>query len=112
MKVEQLNITSISEVQSGTSKAGKDWKKLTFVGETSEQYNNLYAFDLFGEEKVDNFLKFNKVGDTVNVDFNVSTREWQGKYFTTLSAWSIFKENNAPTGDVPAPASDEDELPF
>ena len=34
-------ITKISEVQTGTSKAGKEWKKLTFVLETTEDYNNI-----------------------------------------------------------------------
>ena len=111
MQVQNLKITSISEVQSGTSKAGKDWKKLTFVGETSEQYNNLYAFELFGEEKVDNFTKFNKVGDNVDVDFNVSTREWEGKYFTSLSAWKVFKAQEQTQESVPT-AETQDDLPF
>lgn len=114
MKLEKLNITSISEVQSGTSKAGKDWQKLTFVGNTSEEYNNLYAFELFGTEKVENFTKYNKVGDTVDVDFNVSTREWEGKYFTSLSAWKIFKsEAGTPTPQA-APVEDKTigDLPF
>ena len=58
MKVEGLKITKVLDTQSGTSKAGKEWSKLTFVGETDEEYNNLYAFELFGKEKVENFNKF------------------------------------------------------
>ena len=113
MQVAGLKITKINEVESGTSKAsGKAWKKLTFVGETQEQYNNLYAFELFGEEKVDNFVKYNKVGDVVDVDFNVSTREWEGRYFTSLSAWKVFKAN-AEAAQVPSPADDPaNDLPF
>lgn len=114
MKVEKLKITSVSEVQSGTSKAGKEWSKLTFVGNTNEEYNNLYAFELFGTEKVENFTKYNKVGDLVDVDFNVSTREWEGKYFTTLSAWKVFKANaEAPAQEAaPVVESSSDDLPF
>jgi len=111
MKVENLKITKVSDTQSGTSKAGKDWSKLTFVGETNEEYNNLYAFELFGQEKVENFNKFNKVGDVVNVEFNVNTREWEGRYFTSLSAWRIDKAQ----GGTQAPAQDDngaDDLPF
>jgi len=112
MQVAGLKITKVNEVESGTSKAGKSWKKLTFVGETQEQYNNLYAFELFGEEKVDNFVKFNKVGDVVDVDFNVSTREWEGRYFTSLSAWKVFKANTE-ASQVPSPADDpSNDLPF
>jgi len=112
MQVANLKITKINEVESGTSKAGKEWKKVTFVGETEEQYNNLYAFELFGEEKVDNFVKFNKVGDVVDVDFNVSTREWEGRYFTSLSAWKVFKANSEAT-NTPSPADEvSEDLPF
>jgi len=99
-------ITKIMEVQKGTSKAGKEWQKLTFVVETDEEYNNVYPFEVFGVEKVENFVKFNKVGQIVHVDFNVSANEWQGKYFTSLSAWKIFKaeqptEPEPVTGDLP-----------
>lgn len=117
MKVENLTITKVLEVQKGTSQAGKDWQKLTFVGETNEQYNNIYAFEIFGDEKVENFTKFNKVGDVVDVDFNVSCNEWKGKYFTSLSCWKVFKsENSAPTS-APDPqletSSDDNlDLPF
>ena len=111
MKVEQLRITKVLDAQSGTSKAGKDWIKQTFIGETTEEYNNLYAFELLGAEKVENFNKYNKVGDVVNVEFNVSCNEWQGKYFTSLSAWRIDKANGSGT---PAESVEEDlgELPF
>ena len=115
MKVENLRITKVLDAQSGTSKAGKDWTKQTFVGETSEDYNNLYAFELFGAEKVENFNKYNKVGDVVNVEFNVSCNEWQGKYFTSLQAWRIDKANGSgtPAESFPdAGGEDLNELPF
>lgn len=107
MKIENLTITKVLEVQKGTSKAGKDWQKLTFVGTTNEEYNNTYALEIFGDEKVENFQKFNKEGDTVNVEFNVSCNEWQGKYFTSLSAWRVEK-----AGSSEAPKVEEEELPF
>ncbi len=110
MKVTGV-ITKIQPVEEGVSKAGKEWKKLTFVLETSEEYNNVYAFEVFGGEKVDNFVKFNKVGQSVDVDFNVSCNEWQGKYFTSLQAWKIFKAEEAQIGSgATQPA--EDDLPF
>ena len=37
----------------------------------------------------------NKVGDDVKVQFNVKTNEWKGKYFTTLSAWKVFKSQSS-----------------
>lgn len=112
MKVEGLKITKVLDTQSGKSKAGKEWSKLTFVGETEEEYNNLYAFELFGKEKVENFGKFNKVGDLVNVEFNVSTREWEGKYFTGLQAWRIDKAQDNQGADDVSNHDMEEDLPF
>ena len=90
-------ITKILELQTGTTAAGTEWKKQSFILETSEQYNNVYCFEIFGEEKVTSFLKFNKVGSEVKVDFNVGCNEWKGKYFTSLQAWKVFKaETEAP----------------
>ena len=110
MKVEQLTITKVLDIQSGTSKAGKEWQKLTFVGETPEEYNNVYAFEIFGAEKVENFNKFNKVGDLVSVEFNVSCNEWKGKYFTSLAAWRVDKANG--TAEEAPAADNGDDLPF
>ena len=88
-------IINILEEQSGTSGSGKDWKKISFVVDNNEQYNNIYCFEVFGVDKVDNFKKYNKKGQLVNVEFNVSCNEWKGKYFTTLSAWKISAEQQA-----------------
>ena len=104
-------ITKVLEKQSGVSKADKEWTKLSFVLETTEAYNNLYCFEIFGTEKVEQFEKYNKVGQEVKVDFNVSTNEWNGKYFTSLQAWRIFK---ADAEQQPSEAKEEEssDLPF
>ena len=84
------------ETQTGISKTnGKEWKKTSFLVKTDEEYNNLYCFEIFGEEKVDKFLQYNSKGDVVDVDFNVKTNEWQGKYFTYLDAWKVYKADNS-----------------
>jgi len=101
-------IDKIGEVTEGTSKAGRAWKKVEFVLTTPDQYNNLYAFTIFGEDKVDKFIKYNKVGGNVDVDFNVETREYNDKYYTNLQAWKVFKAEG-----TPPPADEEKEdLPF
>lgn len=111
----KVKITKILDVQSGTSKDGNEWKKITFVGETEEKYNNLYAFDIFGAEKVDNFQKYNKVGQDVEVSFNVKCNEWKGKYFTSLDAWKVFSAKDEVPAQESAPigeAVEGDDLPF
>jgi len=104
-------IENILETQTGTSKTGKEWKKTSFVVKTDDEYNNLYCFDVFGEEKVDKFLQYNAKGDVVDVDFNVKTNEWQGKYFTSLDAWKVFKADNSKQKEEVA-VEEEGDLPF
>ncbi len=85
-------ITKILDKVTGEKKDGSgQWVKQSFVLDNNEKYNNLYCFEVFGDEKVDNLNKYNKVGDEVTVDFNVSCNEWQGKYYTSLQAWKVFK---------------------
>ena len=119
-------IIDILPTESGTSKAGKEWKKLTFAIDTNEEYNNIIAFELFGEEKVDNFLKYNKLEQVVDVEFNISSNKWKDRYFTTAGAWKVSKANTTETAlaqaaekidAVFAPATDlvetaQDDLPF
>ena len=40
------------DVESGTSKAGKEWKKQSFVIDTGAQFNPEVCFSLFGEDKI------------------------------------------------------------
>jgi hypothetical protein len=100
-------IENILPLETGQSKDGKEWHKQSFLVKTEEQYNNLYCFEIFGEEKVQNFAKFNKVGQTVKVEFNVGCNEWNGKYFIKLSAWKINKVSDAPTAETAPVATDE-----
>ena len=90
-------IIDILPTEKGTSKAGKDWQKLTFAIDTKEQYNNILAFEVFGDEKVENFLKYNKLGKTVDVEYNISSNKWKDRYFTTASAWKISNANDTET---------------
>lgn len=113
-------ITKVLDKQSGTSKDGKEWVKQLFLVDNNEKFNNIFCFEVFGQEKVDNFHKYNKVGDVVEVEFNVSTNEWQGKYFTSLQAWKIMKQKtdnvqDAPFETIPADQVNDDngqDLPF
>ena len=104
-------IKTIGDVQQGTSKAGKDWQKLTFTITNNDGYEGreqLYAFEIFGQEKVEKFLQYNKVGKEVDVSFSIQTNEWQGKYFTSLQAWKVFGVES----EVKQPMNESPDLPF
>ena len=109
-------IKSIGEVQTGTSKTtNKEWKKVTFVIETSGEYAKDVAFNVFGVEKVDNFTKYNKTGQMVDVSFDVESREYKGRYYTDLNAWKVFTNKSGATASTePAQSTTQDagNLPF
>lgn len=102
-------IVKVLDKVTGTKKDGSgEWIKQSFVIDNGEQYNNLSCFELFGDEKVNNFNQYNKVGDDVEVSFKLNCNEWQGKYYTSLQAWKVFK---AKKEDAPV-AKTEEELEF
>lgn len=107
------------------------FKKREFVIETEEQYSQTLIFQLVQDKTniIDNF----KIGDKIEVYFNLRGREWQRdtdseiRVFNTLDAWRIEKltENDSITSEVndqnidAATTSenilkdeDEDDLPF
>lgn len=83
-------ITKIDDVLTGNGPKGQ-WKKVSFLLDSGQQYNNVYSFEVRGVEKVDKFLQYNSVGKEVDVSFNVNTREYQDKFYTSLQAWKVFK---------------------
>jgi hypothetical protein len=114
-------LSKILAGEAGTTKAGKDWKKITFTVTNNDGYEGremLYAFEIFGTEKVDNFIKYNKEGASVKVKFNIRSNEYNGKYFTNLEAWRVESgeavEQEVYTvdasGSAPAPTSVVEEI--
>ena len=107
------------EIESGVSKAGKDWKKQSFILDTKKDFNPEICFQMFGEEKI-KMLESYKEGDEVEVSFNLSSREYNGKYYHNVDAWRITKmtidtesenlSDNLPVFDEDV--SEEDDLPF
>lgn len=105
-------LTKIGEIVEGLNKDNQPWQKLTYTVTTDQTYNNLYAFEVFSQEKVEQFRKYNVVGNKVKVQFNVSTNEWKGKYFTTLQSWRCTKDTMEDAPQKVAQAEAEDDLPF
>jgi hypothetical protein len=100
------------------------YRKQVFAIKNNEGYDGkevVFAFEIFeksGAEKskIDNLGKFNKVGDFVDVSYEIRCNENKGRYFTSLSAWKVFKAEGTAGIDTPiADASDEvldEEPPF
>ena len=86
----QVTVTKIGDMQVITSKrTGNITKKYLFVGTTGGQYPKTIAFAVLGEERYDKMQI--EVGATYQVAFDIESREWNGKYYTELSAWQAVR---------------------
>ena len=89
------------------------FQKVEFVLTTNdEKYPQDVKFEIV-QDKVDDFLKYNKVGSVVDVDFNVRGNEYKDKYYVSLTAWKVFKSQAAaPATDIGVPSEEIADLPF
>lgn len=85
-------------VQTGTSARGA-WSKQEFILEYQEgNFPSQVCMNVWGDEKVRELDKY-QVGDKVKVSFNLSSREFNGRWYTDVRAWRIEPAvNAAPAG--------------
>lgn len=113
-------------LQSGVSQAGNNWKKQEYVLETEDSYPKKVHFDFFGD-KSDQFPL--NVGDRVRLSFDIESREYNGRWYTSIRGWKAEPATAEapqqpaapvpPTGGAPVPppptfgpAEASDDLPF
>ena len=121
MEIEGKVIAVLGE-KTGTSKAsGKPWIVREYVLETKENFPKKVAFDFFGDKAEQYKLS---VGDEIRLSFDIESREYNGRWYTSIRGWKSEPLDAAPvaapqqpTGDilppppVVAPNNSED-LPF
>lgn len=88
-------IIKMMDVVSGTSANGA-WQKREFVIETMDQYPKKACFSTWAQ-RVDDLNNF-QVGDIVRVSFDVSSREYNDRWYTDLRAWRIEDASNITGG--------------
>lgn len=85
---------------SGVSKAGNTWKKREYVLETQESRPRQIFFDFFGD-RADQFPL--QVGQVIKLSFDIESREYNGKWFTSIRGWKA-EDPSAATAATPAAA--------
>lgn len=100
MEITGKIIVALPE-QSGVSKAGNSWKKREYVLETQEQFPRKVFFDFFGE-RADQFPL--NIGDVIKLSFDIESREYQGKWFTSIRGWKAEPATAAVNAAAPAAA--------
>jgi hypothetical protein len=112
-------IFQILEQQSGNGQNGP-WKKQVFIVETEGQYPKKVAFEAWNDKAQE--IQESAPGDKVTISYNLESKEYNGKWYTTAKVWKIERDyNSAPrqqqqpaaenTNSTP-PAEMKDDLPF
>ena len=83
MEIKGKIIVALPE-QSGVSKTGNAWKKREYVLETMETYPRKVHFDFFGE-RADQYPL--SVGDVITLSFDIESREYNGRWYTSIRGW-------------------------
>ena len=98
----QGKVIQILPQQTGVSKTGNPWAVQPFVIETLEQYPKKVHIELFGADRINNnpFA----VDEIVKVQFDIESREFNGRWYTSVRAWKVEKNQQA-AGDSAAPSA-------
>ena len=83
----QGTLKQILPIESGESKSGKTWQKQTIIVETQESYPKLIAIEV--SEKALSRLQDYSIGQTITCSINIESREYNGRWFTSVKAWKI-----------------------
>ena len=104
-------LVKVLETETGTTKAGKEWNKKAFVVKTEDKFPKEVCFTLFGEKV--SLIGSHKVGDMISTHFNLSSREYNGKYYHNIDAWKIDSSSASETTSEWKSTKDEaSDLPF
>tara|TARA_R110000751_G_scaffold65819_5_gene134531 strand:+ start:2207 stop:2536 length:330 start_codon:yes stop_codon:yes gene_type:complete len=103
-------IVEFLDIESGTSKAGKEWQKQSVVIDTGEDFNNIIAVSAFG----DKVQKMNmlKKGMTVAILCNVYSREYKGKYYHNIDGYHFTNQSENTDVNSTFVTTEDNDLPF
>ena len=96
------------DIESGISKAGKEWHKQSILLEQNAEFNKEVVISAFGD-KIQK-LKNLQEGDNLKVLCNIYSREYNGRYFHNIDGyWFAKAEAEAEAEKI---ENDNDDLPF
>lgn len=103
-------------VQTGTGKNGQ-WKKQDIIVETDATYPKKICVSVWGDKIDAGQLQ---TGNQLKIDFDVESREYNGRWYTDVKAWKIELAGMATsvgtekvTGNMgPGNSGNDDDLPF
>ena len=95
-------IIQVVPAQEGGGRNGNPWKVQPYVLETLDQYPRKVHFEVFGEDRI----KQNPcdLDQLVTVSFDIESREFNGRWYTSIRAWKIQQGDMTQAGVAPAAA--------
>ena len=100
-------VIQVLPLQQGVSaRTNNPWMIKTFVLETQENYPRKVAIEIFGEQAINNNPC--EVDQIVTVSFDLESREFNGRWYTSVRAWKIQQgtmQNQQPVQQPSAPAA-------
>ena len=88
MEIQGKIIVVLPE-RSGVSQRGNQWRSISYVLETQEQYPKKLAFDVIND-KIDQLNI--QLGETLTVQFDINAREYNGRWFNSVNAWNVIRQ--------------------
>lgn len=98
---EKGTIAFMGEVQSGQSQSGNMWYRQDIVVDVAGFNGSFRKIALKATGNMVGDLQHAKVGDKVEVTYQVTAREWQGKWYNNVDLYKVEFEEMAA---APAPA--------
>lgn len=119
-------ITAILPETRGVGQRG-EWVSQDFVLKTDDNYPKNICFTILGADKIKEANI--KIGDVVSIGVNIESREFNGRWYTSIKAWSVKRKfeaqaaKQAPPAPTPQPSQptqtqtsssvdNTDDLPF
>ncbi len=100
----------VLDEQTGQGRNGQ-WRKISFVLEIEGNFPKMVCLDAWSE-RVDQ-VKQMQTGQSLKVEFDLESREYNGRWYTNAKAWKIEAATPAaPAGDMPPLPSDSDMPPL
>jgi hypothetical protein len=90
-------IIAVLPLATGEGKNGT-WRSQDYVLETGDQYPRKVCFNLFND-KINQYPM--AIGDDVNVSFDIESREYNGRWYTSIRAWKVDKKDQSAPMQAP-----------
>ncbi len=96
-------LVQVLPMQTGQGKNG-EWRKQDIIVETDGQYPKKVCISVWGDKIDANQLR---EGNTLNISFDVESREYNGRWYTDCKAWKISSAGGGNSGNSSSNAGNQ-----